>query len=184
MNILCADQQSMSNSSVTDAVEKYHPITRIRKQQEEKQNTRFNEVRQFAYVLGARKRDCFIDSITNTISCIHMKRTLPLYLQLRRPRRIRNLNWTRFQFRTEIRNLEGSACRSTGRSTEPCPGRPRRSTAPTREQSLVSRSTVRSTVLLLRSTGRSTVIACARWCTLVDRPVDRYLLSVFLRLWL
>jgi len=34
-----------------------------------KQNTRFNEVRQFAYVLGARKRECFIDSITNTISC-------------------------------------------------------------------------------------------------------------------
>ena len=45
-----------------------------------KQNTRFNEVRQFAYVLGVRKRECFIDSITNTISCIYMKRTLPLYL--------------------------------------------------------------------------------------------------------
>jgi len=48
--------------------------------------------------------------------------------------------------------------RPKSRSTE-------RSTAPTREQSLVSRSTVRSTVLLLRST----VIAYARWCTPVNR---------------
>ena len=30
-----------------------------------KKNTRFNEVRQIAYVLGARKREFFIDSIIN-----------------------------------------------------------------------------------------------------------------------
>ena len=33
------------------------------------------------------------------------------------------------------------ACRSTGRSTDPCHGRPARSTAPNRERALVSRST-------------------------------------------
>jgi len=54
-------------------------------------NTRFNEVQQIAYVLGARKRDFFIDSIINTIASIHMKRTLPLYLYPRNPRRIRFL---------------------------------------------------------------------------------------------
>ena len=39
--------------------------------------TRFGK---FAYVLGVRKRDFFIDSIIKTISCIHKKRTLPFYL--------------------------------------------------------------------------------------------------------
>ena len=46
-----------------DAVEKYHKITRTRTR--EKANTIFNEVWQFAYVLGVRGRD-FIDSTTNT----------------------------------------------------------------------------------------------------------------------
>ena len=50
--------------------------------------TRFGK---FVYVLGARKRDFFIDSIINTIASIHMKRTMPLYLYPRNPRRIRFL---------------------------------------------------------------------------------------------
>ena len=34
--------------------------------------------------------------------------------------------------------------------------------------------------LLLQSIGRSTAMACACWCTPVDRPVDRCLLLLFL----
>ena len=55
----------MRNPWITDAVEKYHPISRTSKQWEETKNTRFNEVRQIAYVLRARKREFFIDSIIN-----------------------------------------------------------------------------------------------------------------------
>ena len=50
--------------------------------------TRFGK---FAYVLGVRKRDFFIDSIINTIASIPMKRTLPLYIYPRNPKRIRFL---------------------------------------------------------------------------------------------
>ena len=79
-----------------------------------------------------------------------------------RPHHNRDLNCAS---RTVDRTLTeaGSCSRSTARSTELllC-------------TSCVCRSTGRSTVLLLRSTGQSTGIACARWCT----PVDRYLLSV------
>ena len=39
------------------------PITRISKQRKERENTRFNEVRQFAYVLGAKGERVFIESI-------------------------------------------------------------------------------------------------------------------------
>ena len=72
----------------------------------------------------------------------------------------------------QIRILKGNSsrvCRSTGRSTDPCHGRPAQSSAPTREQSHYSRSTGagrpllpvhararRSTGLLHRSTGRLT----------------------------
>ena len=50
--------------------------------------TRFDK---FAYVLRARKRDFFINSIINTIASIHMKKTMPLYLYPRNPRRLRFL---------------------------------------------------------------------------------------------
>ena len=40
-----------------DATEKYHTVIRTRK--EEKANTIFNEVRQFAYVLRARERELY-----------------------------------------------------------------------------------------------------------------------------
>jgi len=51
-----------------DTAEKYQEIKN--KETKKKANTIFNEVRQFAYVLGARERD-FIDSTTNTIYTLH-----------------------------------------------------------------------------------------------------------------
>ena len=47
---------------------------------EENQTQDLTRFGKFAYVLRARKRDFFIDSIINTIASIHMKRTLLLYL--------------------------------------------------------------------------------------------------------
>ena len=55
---------------------------------EEKSNTRFNEVRRIAYVLGARKRDFFIDLIINTIASITLEEDSTLYLYPRNPRTI------------------------------------------------------------------------------------------------
>jgi len=46
-----------------DAAEKYSKNNK-------KANPIFNEVRQFAYILGVRERD-FIDSTTNTICTLH-----------------------------------------------------------------------------------------------------------------
>ena len=88
--------------------------------------------------------------------------------------------WAAFQFRrlSEFNpDQPRFVCRSTGRSTDPSPSRPCRSTVPNRELGNVSRSTGRSTVLLLRSTAA----ACARWYTPVDRsgrPVALLLLLI------
>ena len=165
VEVLCADQQSLEEPLATDAVEKYLPTARTSKQEEEYKTQDLTRFGKFAYVLRARKREFFIDSIINTnIMHTYEEDSAPLFIA-KETRRIGNLNWTRFQFRTEIRNLKGSVCRSTGRWTNPSPGRLCRSTAPTREENHVS-----------RSTRRSIAISCACWCTPVDRSVDRYLL--------
>ena len=50
-------------------------------EQERKANTIFNEVRQFAYVLGAREREILlIQQSIQPIHCVQLKRALPLYL--------------------------------------------------------------------------------------------------------
>ena len=63
-------------------------------------------------------------------------------------------------------------CRSTGRSTDPCHGRSRRSTGSNREQPAFSRSTGPVDLSLPRSTGRATVMIL---CTFVHagRPGGR-----------
>jgi len=113
-----------------------------------------------------QERESFIDSITNTIFYHTIEEdSAPLFIAKETqkiwkpqldsfPIQKRNPKSRRIRL-----SIDRPVDRPKSRSTE-------RSTAPTREQSHVSRSTV-------RSTGRLTVIACARWCTPVDRPVDR-----------
>ena len=58
---------------------------------EENQTQELTRFDKFAYVLGVRKRDFFIDSIINTIASITYEEDSFLYLYPRNPRRIRFL---------------------------------------------------------------------------------------------
>ena len=64
----CAQDNNLfeesTNQAETDAVGDVPNTIRTEKQKRKQINTVFNEVRQFAYVLGAKERD-FIDSTIN-----------------------------------------------------------------------------------------------------------------------
>ena len=55
---------------------------------EENQTQDLTRFGKFAYVLGAKKRDFFIDSIINTIASLTYEEDSFLYLYPRNPRRI------------------------------------------------------------------------------------------------
>ena len=77
--LLCADQQYLEKPLSHRCNREELPTVRTIKTMEENQTQDLTMFNKFAYVLGVRKRDFFIDSIINTIASIHMKRTLLLY---------------------------------------------------------------------------------------------------------
>ena len=114
----------------------------------EKQSThKFNEVRQRAYVLGARERD-FIDSTINTTNKRReLEEFLEIFLRIQYMRalasiyshRVPGFKETQIEFDSiQKRNLNPKRKVQTRLSVDrpvdrPCHGRPARSTAPNRE---------------------------------------------------
>jgi len=148
--------------------------TRTEKHERKQANTIFNEVRQFAYFIGARGRD-FIDSTINynlflvfkkfskeIFRGIQFMRALTLIYKPESPRVLGNPDWIRLQFRKEvwIRSGDSFACWSAGR-----PG-------PTESQGCRHGRALS----LLRSTGRSTELCL---CTPVDRVSPGLLRAAF-----
>ena len=92
---------------------------------EENQTQELRRFGKFSYVLGARKRDFFIDSIINTIASLTYEENSFLYLYPRNPRRIRFLiglvfNSEHFPNSAQIRlSVDRSVDRPKSRFTVP-----------------------------------------------------------------
>ena len=71
--LLCADQQSLEEPLSHICNREELPTARTIKTMEENQTQDLTRFDKFVYVLGARKRDFFIDSIINTIASITLE---------------------------------------------------------------------------------------------------------------